>query len=200
MIGVVDYEAGNIASVSNALSQIGTGFLVSNDPGQLASCDGVILPGVGAAPAAMASLRERNLLEFLATLDIPFLGICLGMELLYHYSEEGDTPCLGVLPGSVRKIDESACKVPHIGWNRVEFLGTHAIFEPEGRSEYYYFAHSYAARVDASTAGVVDCGIRLAAAVSNGNYFGVQFHPEKSGSAGLRLLKNFDALCKSYRR
>jgi glutamine amidotransferase len=199
MIGVIDYEAGNIASVSNALSQLGAEFLVSNDIGQLATCDGIILPGVGAAPTAMASLRERNLPEFLATIKVPFLGICLGMELLYHHSEEGNTPCLGLLPGSVRKINESLCKVPHIGWNRVEFLADHRIFEAAGRSEYYYFAHSYAARVDASTAGVADCGIRLAAAVSKGNYFGVQFHPEKSGSAGLRLLKNFDVLCKSSR-
>ena len=200
MIGVVDYEAGNIASVSNALSQAGAEFLVSGDIDDLAKCDGIILPGVGAAPTAMASLHERNLTAFLASLNVPFLGICLGMQLLYRFSEEGGTLCLGVLPGSVRKIDHQACKVPHIGWNQMEVLVDHPLLEGVGRSGYFYYANSYAAPVDDLTAGVTDCGIRFAAAVFKNNYFGFQFHPEKSGPAGLRLLKNFDDLCRSSRQ
>jgi glutamine amidotransferase len=200
MIGVVDYEAGNIASVSNALTQLGAGFVVSADPALLGTCDGIILPGVGAAPAAMASLEERHLTPFLASIKVPFLGICLGMQLLYRFSEEGNTPCLGVFPGSVRKINQAVCKVPHIGWNQVEFLADHPLLAGVNKSEYFYFAHSFAAQADASAAGVTDCGVRFASAVFSGNHLGVQFHPEKSGAAGLKLLKNFEALCRSSRQ
>ena len=133
-------------------------------------------------------------------MKVPFLGICLGMQLLYRFSEEGETSCLGVVPGSVRKINPALSKVPHIGWNRVHFRADHPLIRGIGRSEYFYFAHSYAAEAGADPQAVADCGVPFAAAVFSGNFFGVQFHPEKSGSAGLRLLKNFDGLCRSSRR
>ena len=199
MIGVIDYEAGNIASISNALSRIGSDFMVSADVGKLRTCTGIILPGVGAAPTAMSSLQDRNLPGFLVSLKVPFLGICLGMQLLYKFSEEGNTPCLGVLPGSVRTINPAVCRVPHIGWNSVEFIADHPLIAGVKRSAYFYFAHSYAAHPDASAAGVSDCGVPFAAAVFKDNYLGVQFHPEKSDSEGLRLLKNFDDLCRTSR-
>lgn len=199
MIGVVDYEAGNIASVRNALASIAAEFLVSADTEKLSRCTGLILPGVGAAPAAMSSLRRRGLVEYLRRVNVPLLGICLGMQLFYERSEEGDTGCLGILPGIVSRLDQGVEKIPHMGWNRVEF---NAPF-PDGivpPPAHFYFAHSYAAPIDDVTAATSECGVRIAAAVRHGNYFGLQFHPEKSGAAGLDLLTRFLALCESSPR
>ena len=200
MIGVVDYDAGNITSVSNALTTIGAEFHVSGERDVLARCDGIILPGVGAAPGAMASLNERKLLGFLASVDIPLLGICLGMQLLYESSEEGNTSCLGVLSGTIKKFDDKVSKVPHMGWNQVEVASENRLITGMRRGAYFYFAHSYAAGVNGSTVGIARCEAPFAAIVSKGNYFGVQFHPEKSGNAGLMILKNFEAICRSSRR
>ena len=195
MIGVVDYEMGNVRSVSNALSQIGTEFTVSRTRTELAKCDGIILPGFGAAPTAMASLHDQSLTAFLSSLKTPFLGICLGMQLLHTYSEEGETPCLKILPGTVKRMNHAVCKVPHVGWNQVQVLGSHSLFEGLKNPAYFYFSHSYAAPVSPATTAVSDCGVRFAAAVSRDRFFGVQFHPEKSGDTGLQLLKNFVKLC-----
>lgn len=200
MIGVVDYEAGNIASVSNALSSIGAQFIVSSDSEKLARCDGIILPGVGAAPGAMSSLETLGLVRFVQTLGVPVLGICLGMQLLYQASEEGGMRCLGLLPGLIRSLKGRVSKVPHMGWNRVEFLTRNPLAAGIGSDGYFYFAHSYAADIDESTIATSNCGVQFAAAISKANYFGVQFHPEKSGRAGLSLLSNFDKLCRSFRQ
>lgn len=203
MIGVVDYQAGNITSVSNALAKIGVSHIVTSDRDRLASgCDGIILPGVGAAPGAMVSLEEEGLVDFLRSAKVPLLGICLGMQLLYELSEEGDTRCLGVIPGTVRKLDSQAVKVPHMGWNAVRLTSPSPLMEGVSQSEYFYFAHSYAADANGTATGVVDCGggREVTAAVRKGNYYGVQFHPEKSAEPGLRVLKNFESLCTSFRR
>lgn len=192
MIGVVDYQAGNLASVNNALQAIESDFLVSADPAQLAACEGIILPGVGAAPGAMASLHQCGLLKFLQSLKIPFLGICLGMQLLYEGSDEGNTKCLGIIPGRIRRFDAAAHRVPHMGWNEVEFY--------KGNRNYLYFAHSYYAPVSEFTTAICDCGIRFTAAIRKDNYLGVQFHPEKSAAAGLNLLREFVKQCKLSRR
>jgi glutamine amidotransferase len=195
VIGVVDYEMANVTSVSNALSLIGENFTVGRTRTELAKCDGIILPGFGAAPGAMASLHDQGLTAFLSSLKTPFLGICLGMQLLHTYSEEGETPCLKILPGTVKRMNHAVCKVPHVGWNQVQVLGNHSLFEGLKNPAYFYFSHSYAAPVSPATTAVSDCGVRFAAAVSRDRYFGVQFHPEKSGESGLQLLKNFVRLC-----
>lgn len=200
MIGVVDYEAGNIASVSSALSTVGAEFTVSGKSETLSSCSGIILPGVGAAPGAMASLQERGLQEFLKSTRIPLLGICLGMQLLYDESEEGPTRCLGVIPGTVKKFDRQLSKVPHMGWNVVRQRSAIPLMEGIAAIEYFYFAHSYYAQADHRTVAETEESFPFASVVQEDNYLGVQFHPEKSGRAGLSVLKNFVAVCKSFRR
>jgi glutamine amidotransferase len=194
MIGVIDYEAGNLASVTNALRSINAGVVVSSDARELSRCSGIILPGVGAAPLAMRSLERRDLIGFIRTLEVPFLGICLGMQVLYDESKEGNTKCLGIVPGTVAEFDASASRVPHMGWNKVIFTKT------PGENEHFYFAHSYYAPVGPATTATTECGVSFSAAMRTGNYFGVQFHPEKSGPAGLRLLRGFCDLCESFQR
>lgn len=199
MIGVIDYSAGNITSVSNALDAAGADFTVSSSREVLERADGLILPGVGGAPGAMESLHEENLASFLSGPTVPLLGICLGMQLLFESSEEGDTPCLSLLPGRVVRLDDSAAKVPHMGWNEVDFIPGNPLFEGIPPHSCFYFAHSFIAAGDACVLGTTDCGRRFPSAVARGSVFGVQFHPEKSGSNGLRILKNFAGLCRSSR-
>lgn len=194
MIGVIDYEAGNLASVTNALRSINAGVVVSSDARELSICSGIILPGVGAAQLAMRSLERRDLISFIRTLEVPFLGICLGMQVLYDESEEGNTKCLGIVSGTVEEFDASASRVPHMGWNKVIFTKT------PGENAHFYFAHSYYAPVGPATTATTECGVSFSAAMRTGNYFGVQFHPEKSGPAGLRLLRGFCDLCESFQR
>jgi glutamine amidotransferase len=200
MIGVVDYEAGNLTSVTNALSSIGVEYVISSGVETLSRCKGIILPGVGSAIGAMQSLNKRRLTEFLTSIDNPFLGICLGMQLLYERSEEGETECLGVVPGTAKQFDSGRTKVPHMGWNTVTFTSDNPLTQKLGNAPYMYFAHSYAAEVNGVTTGVTDCGVQFTSVMQKKNYFGVQFHPEKSGDTGLQLLKNFEAICRSYRR
>jgi imidazole glycerol-phosphate synthase subunit HisH len=200
VIGVVDYKAGNVSSVANALRSISCEFILSGEKERLSQCDGIILPGVGAAQGAMASLEQRQLAGFLSTLEVPFLGICLGMQLLYETSEEGSTKCLGVLPGVVKKFDPHVLKVPHMGWNGVEPNAQTALMNGIPANEHFYFAHSYYASIDAWTCGMSNENISFASVIQRRNYYGVQFHPEKSGTAGLLVLNNFVSLCASSRR
>jgi len=195
MIGVVDYEAGNISSIVNALKAVGVKYCTSSSAEELSGCRGIILPGVGAAPGAMESLRRHGLVDFLQSYDRPFLGICLGMQVLYEYSEEGEIPCLGIIPGKVMKLAGNAEKIPHMGWNAVELREAHPLMKGIPDGAYFYFAHSYSAPVGSSTTGVSRCGGEFSAIVSRVNYSGVQFHPEKSGRDGLQVLRNFSSLC-----
>ncbi len=196
MIGVVDYEAGNIASVSNALTAIRCEFVVTNEAQKLRTCQGIILPGVGAAPGAMESLRQYKLDTFLPKVTVPFLGICLGMQLLYRESEEGPTVCLGVLNETVKKFDERTSKVPHMGWNAVVQRSPNPLMQGINNRAYFYFAHSFFSDVGNRSTAVTCDGNEFSAVIQKDNFFGVQFHPEKSGENGLRLLKNFSNLCK----
>jgi glutamine amidotransferase len=195
MIGVVDYEAGNISSIVNALKAVDVRYCTSSSAEELSGCRGIILPGVGAAPGAMESLRRHRLVDFLQSYDRPFLGICLGMQVLYEYSEEGEIPCLGLIPGKVRKLAGNAEKIPHMGWNAVELRRAHPLMKGIPDGSYFYFAHSFSAPVGSATTGISRCGGEFSAVVSRGNYSGVQFHPEKSGRDGLQVLRNFSALC-----
>ncbi|HUG44357.1 MAG TPA: imidazole glycerol phosphate synthase subunit HisH [Acidobacteriota bacterium] len=194
MVTVIDYRAGNLYNVGHALKFLGVRHRFSKDPEEVSSADMVILPGVGAAGPAIESLRERGLADVLKSLTVPFLGICLGMQLLFEISDEEETECLGVLPGSVRRFSGFGLKVPHIGWNQVAIEQDRScpLFEGIASGSHFYFVHSYYVPCSkALTTAQTDYGIGFSAAVRKNNYFGVQFHPERSGDLGLRLLKNF---------
>ncbi len=186
MIGVIDYGAGNTRSVANALSRLGQKFVLSRDPETLDACDKILFPGVGAAGAAMASLQQNNIDDWIKNCSKPFLGICLGFQLLFETSREDDTACLGVLPGSVAKF--KATKIlPHMGWNNIETAGATEI-----QNNYFYFAHDYHAPVSIYT--LATCTYEdetFSAVVRKDNFWGAQFHPEKSGKAGQEFLSLF---------
>lgn len=195
MIGIVDYGAGNIRSLGNALERLGVGHFVSHDAGKLNEATKLILPGVGEARSAMDSLNRGGLLQWLRTIEVPFLGICIGMQILFEHSDERDTECLGIVPGRVGKFEEGGVKIPHMGWNRVRLTAPSRLFDTIRDNEFFYFVHSYRAPVVVGTIGVAGYGTEFTAAVQRDNYYGVQFHAEKSGSAGLQVLKNFVELC-----
>ena len=202
MIGIIDYGMGNLGSVANALEYLGAEGTVSSDPEVLGSCERLILPGVGAFGAAMARLREHQLIEFLHDTVVherkPLLGVCLGMQLLAESSEEhGEHEGLGWIPGRVRRFtsDESTLRVPHMGWNAVEATRPHPLldgFDPN-REHNFYFVHSYHfdPAVDEDLVASASHGARFAAMVVRDNVAGVQFHPEKSQDNGLQFLQNF---------
>lgn len=195
MIVVIDYKAGNLYNVGNALAYLNTNFIFSGDPEVVSRAQKVILPGVGSARAAMQSLTDQRLVKVLTKLQVPFLGICLGLQLLFEKSEEDDTPCLGLLPGTIRKIDSTAVKVPHIGWNQVvqgsRKSDASVLFEKVPDGSFFYFVHSYCAPATDEVTGRTQYGNWFGSAVSRDNFWGVQFHPERSGDVGLRVLNNF---------
>ncbi|HON00683.1 MAG TPA: imidazole glycerol phosphate synthase subunit HisH [Acidobacteriota bacterium] len=196
MLVVVDYEAGNLYNVGHALRRLGAEYVMSGEPDVVRHADAVILPGVGSARAAMASLERRRLVDVLRALRVPFLGICLGMQLLFEHSEEDDVVCLGLVPGVVRRFDSRRVKVPHMGWNQVHWEDTailpDKILEGIPTESYFYFVHSYYAPVRKGVTAAVCCyDGTFSAAVRMDNFLGVQFHPERSGELGLRLLGNF---------
>jgi len=197
MIVVIDYDAGNLYNVGNALKFLGVEHVLSGDPETVAAADKVILPGVGSARAAMSSLQRQGLCDVIRDLKVPFLGICLGLQLLFDLSDEENCPCLGIIPGRVQRFDHRRVKVPHIGWNEVRWNLDASPLVPRlvaglSEDEYFYFVHSYyAPPVPGFTAAQSDYEIPFSAAVIRANFLGVQFHPERSGMSGLTLLKNF---------
>lgn len=202
MIAVVDYRMGNLRSVQKGLEHAGVAdVVVTPDPAIVASADGIVLPGVGAFPDAASMLRDSGLrdvlLESIAA-GVPFLGICLGMQLLASLGlEEGESEGLGVIPGVCERLP-GGVKVPHIGWNTVAYTRESPLFEAIPEDTAFYFVHSYHLRpTDPSwVVGTTSHGIDFAAAVGRGAVYGVQFHPEKSSAAGLRLLGNFGSIVK----
>jgi glutamine amidotransferase len=194
-VAVVDSGGANLASLQFALERLGARVHVSRDPAAIAAAPRVLLPGVGAAADAMRRLRETGLDELIPRLTRPLLGICLGMQLLFEYSAEGDTRCLGVLPGRIERLmPRPGMPVPHMGWNTLQTLQDDALLAGLPAPAYAYFVHSYAASVDAHTLASVDYGRPLAAAVRRGNFCGVQFHPERSATLGAHVLRNFLSL------
>lgn len=194
-IVIVDYKAGNLTSVRLAFDALGAETLVTSDPEMVRAADRVVFPGVGAAASAMENLRSLGLVEAVreAASAKPFLGICLGMQILFeHSAEDGGVDLLGVLPGKVRRFPVvPGCKVPEIGWNQVKGLRVEGV--PDGSE--FYFVHSYYAEKGAYTAGVTEyAGIEFTSAVRKDNLLATQFHPEKSGRIGLFLLSSFLAL------
>ncbi len=195
MIGIIDYGAGNIRSVGNALERLRVEFFVSQDADRLSDATKLILPGVGEARSAMDALKRGGLLQWLRTVQVPFLGICIGMQILFEHSDERDTECLGIVPGRIGKFRAEALKVPHMGWNQVHLTTHSPLFTGIRDNEFFYFVHSFYAPVVRDSIGVTGYGTEFSAAVQRGNYYGVQFHAEKSGSAGLQVLKNFVERC-----
>lgn len=199
MIAIVDAALGNLASVRNALAALGHEAVLTSDPETIRSARGVILPGQGAAPTGMRTLREAGLdgmISELARQGRPLLGICLGMQLLFSRSEEGGTTCLDLLPGTVRLLSGNV-KIPHIGWNQVETVGERRLFTGLGSDPYVYFVHSYVCvpEDEGIVAGWTEYGERFCSAIVAGTIWGTQYHPERSGRTGLRMLENFAALC-----
>ena len=201
MITIVDYDAGNLKSVQKALAYLGEEPVVSGDPAQIRKAEKLILPGVGAFGEAMEHLNAMGLSDALrdaASAGTPLLGICLGMQLLFDSSEESPgVTGLGILPGSILRIPAApGLKIPHMGWNSLKLRPGTRLFAGIAGEPYVYFVHSYylkAAR-EADVAASAEYGVLIHAAVESGNIFGCQFHPEKSSSDGLRILKNFIAL------
>ena len=191
MIAIINYKAGNLASVSNALQRLSAEFVVTNDPNQLEASRAVIFPGVGHADSAMESLKKTGMDRWLKQTDKPVLGICLGMQLFYESSEEGDTEALGIVPGRLKKFDASKNKVPHMGWNTFTAIKKHPLLQDISTDHFFYYVHSYYAPVNEFTVAECRYITDFASVVSHENFFGVQFHPEKSGEVGSRLLQNF---------
>jgi len=195
LVVVVDYDAGNLYNVANALRFLGANYKFSGDPDLIRRAERVILPGVGSARAAMKSLKQQGLVDVIPELDVPFLGICLGLQLLYESSEEDATSCLGILPGSIKQFDRSVAKVPHIGWNQVDWEQSQngrKLFAGISPSSFFYFVHSYYAPVEESlTLATTDYHVRFSSVIQKENFVAFQFHPERSGAIGLRLLENF---------
>ncbi|MCF8826737.1 imidazole glycerol phosphate synthase subunit HisH [Xanthomonas campestris] len=191
-LALIDAGGANLGSVRYALERLGVEARVVRDAQGLQGAERVILPGVGAAPEAMASLRAQGLIEPLQQLQVPLIGICLGMQLLFEHSEEGDVDCLGVLPGIVRHMTPAlGIRVPHMGWNQLVPMRDSALLAglPERASA--YFVHGYAAPVTADTVAACDHGGRFTAVVQSGLRCGAQFHPERSADTGARILRNF---------
>ncbi|MCL5058150.1 MAG: imidazole glycerol phosphate synthase subunit HisH [Actinobacteria bacterium] len=199
MIAIIDYGMGNLRSVEKGFEKVGVPAKIAADPGEVDRADGVVLPGVGAFADAMDNLRKTGMdgaVKRAIDGGRPFLGICLGLQLLFEASEEwGHSEGLGIFPGTVRRLPEGF-KIPHMGWNQVLLRGDHPIMEgvPDGSS--FYFVHSY--YVDPGRediiAGVTDYGMQFTSAVGYKNLYAIQFHPEKSSSLGLRVLRNFGGI------
>lgn len=195
MIVVIDYGVGNLASVKNALDKLGAKSVISSDPQIIKKAKALILPGVGAAGQGMRNLKEKGLDKIVIS-EInkgkPFLGICLGMQLLFEDSEEGNVKCLGILKGSVKKFKKMK-KIPQIGWNQIEIKKGSSFFKDINNKDYFYFVNSfYCLPKDKEiTAGITTYGETFSSIVQKDNVIGVQFHPERSGKAGFKLLENF---------
>jgi len=194
-IAIVNYQAGNLRSVQKALEKVGAEAFVTSNPDDILTADGVVFPGQGACDSSMQNLRSRQLdttIKEAISNGKPFLGVCLGMQLLLQNSDEGDESCLGILNGSVRELP-SMVKRPHMGWNQVQILNNDLLFRDIPQDSFFYFVHSFYAdpMQGEVVSGVTDYGIEFCSALSFDNVNAVQFHPEKSGLIGLQIYDNF---------
>jgi imidazole glycerol-phosphate synthase subunit HisH len=191
-VAIIDNGGANIASLRYALERLGAVARLTADADELRAAPRVILPGVGAAAEAMQRLQSLDLVQTIQGLGQPVLGICLGMQLLFEASEEGDTRCLGLIDGrAARFADRDGYPVPHMGWNQLEFSSPDPLLKGISSGEYVYFVHGYAVPVGAATLATTDYGGAFSAVARTRNFVGMQFHPERSGAAGARLLANF---------
>ena len=202
MIAIIDYGAGNLRSVRTAFRRLDAPVRVTGDAGEIAAADGVILPGVGAFADAMGALRKSGLIPVIketAASGVPFLGICLGMQALFDGSEEGEGEAgLGLIPGMVRRLPDGGLEIPHMGWNSLMPRKSSPLLEGLPAEPYVYFVHSYACRAACPEDVLTETeyGAVFHSAVQRGNLMGMQFHPEKSGAVGQRILRNFVALTR----
>jgi len=190
MTAIIDYNTGNLFSLTSSLDRIGVQYQITSSPETILCAESVILPGVGEASNAMSALRERGLDRVIPLVKSPILGICIGMQVLCKESEEGEAICLGIFPNKVRRLVGSCLKVPHMGWNSVEKTDS-PLFKNIQDGTYFYFVHSFAPECGSFTIATTNYGGEFSSALSKENFFGTQFHPEKSGSAGERILENF---------
>ena len=192
-IAVIDYEAGNVQSVLFALERLGVDATLTHDPSVILAADKVIFPGQGEASSAMRVIRERGLDKLIPTLKQPFLGVCVGMQLLCSHSEENNATCLGVIPQKVVRFTDKTLKVPHVGWNNLKITDftEGSILTKEMDDRYFYFVHSFYVEMGEYTTATCDYGVEFAACLRKDNFHAAQFHPEKSGDAGEILLRNF---------
>ena len=194
-IAIVDYQAGNVRSVQKAFQKVGGHASITSDPDEVIRADALVVPGQGASDSSMIHMREKGLVEpikeFIAS-GKPFFGVCLGLQLLMKDSEEGDEPCLGVLQGRTRRLPPGQ-KIPHMGWNQVDFHIRHPVFDTIPDGSHFYFVHSYYADPDDKSvvACTTDYGVEFCSGAVWENVVAVQFHPEKSGGLGLKIYKNF---------
>lgn len=196
---IVDTGCANLASVNYAIKPLldsVSSLTISDQPAVIEAADRVILPGVGSAINAMRAINQKQLAPVLANLTVPVLGICLGMQLLLEVSEENvwgsieTVPCLGRIPGAVKRMQTGALRLPHMGWNQIEHQG-HPLFAGVANLSYFYFVHSFAVPISEYTLATCDYGQAFSAVIAKNNYLGVQFHPERSGATGRQLLQNF---------
>lgn len=191
MIAILDYKMGNLRSVENALKRLGAEFTVTDDADVIRSADKVLMPGVGNAAEAMENLRSASLVDVVRSLRRPVLGICVGMQVMCRHSEEGDVDCLNLFDARVKRFEPSAdLKVPHMGWNRISNLES-KLFKGIDSGEYVYFVHSYYPELCSDTIATSRHGVMFSAALKYENFYGTQFHPEKSGDVGERIIENF---------
>lgn len=200
MIAIIKYKAGNVQSVQYALQRLGVESIVTDDEQQIRNADKVIFPGVGHAGAAMKDVRDKKLDELILSLKQPVLGVCVGMQLMCNYSEEGDTKCMGIFKEDVKLFKPSVvaentrpAKVPQIGWNSIYDLKS-VLFTDLKAGDFVYLVHSYYADLGKDTVATVDYILPYSAALQTNNFYAVQFHPEKSGTAGATIIKNFISL------
>ena len=199
-ITIVDYEAGNVRSVQKAFQKVGGQASITSDPDEVIRADALVVPGQGACDSSMSHMREKGLVEpikeFIAS-GKPFFGVCLGLQLLMKDSEEGDEPCLGVLQGRTRRLPPGQ-KIPHMGWNQVDFHIRHPVFDTIPDGSHFYFVHSYYADFTnpALVAATTYYGTALCSAIAQDDLVATQFHPEKSGARGLEILKRFAGICR----
>lgn len=191
-LAIIDSGGANIASLQYAVARLGIESQLTTDAQTIRNASHVMLPGVGAAADCMDRLRSANLVETIRGLRQPLLGVCVGMQLLFESSEEGDVACLGLLPGRVRRFAaHEGLPVPHMGWNQLEFTVSSPLLNDIASGDYVYFVHSYCAPLNEDTVAATTYGDRFAAVVRRGNVFGAQFHPERSARAGSLVLRNF---------
>ena len=191
MIAIVDYKMGNLRSVENALRRLGAEFTVTADADVIRRADRVLLPGVGNAAEAMENLREADLVDVIRSLRQPVLGICVGMQVMCRHSEEGDVDCLGIFDARVKRFEPAPdVKVPHMGWNRINNLDS-KLFKGLERGSYVYFVHSFYPELCPDTIATSKHGVMFSAALKYENFYGTQFHPEKSGDVGECIIANF---------
>ncbi len=191
MLAIVDTGCANLASVGFAFERLGARKVITRDLDIIKSASHVVLPGVGAMPYAMEQLKVRGLVDVLRTLSQPLMGICLGMQLLFEASEEGNTAGLGLMDGKIKLMDTGGLPAPHMGWNTLENLANDPLLAGVNEGDYVYFVHSYAAPVSGETLATSRYGERFSAVIRQGNIYGCQFHPERSGKVGAKILENF---------